>query len=92
MNEPERLQQMLEHGNLIVTARDNGKLAGVSRSLTDFMFCTYLSDLAVDTTYQQTPKAKLILLAALAAIDYYPKIGMAKFDYCYYNDDVNAIK
>ncbi len=106
VNEPERLQKMLEHGNLIVTARDNGKLAGVSRSLTDFMFCTYLSDLAVDKTYQHrgigkefirqtkltTPKAKLILLAAPAAIDYYPKIGMAKFDYCYYIDDVNTIK
>ena len=106
VNEPDRLQQMLEHGNLIITARDNGKLIGVSRSLTDFSFCTYLSDLAVHKVYQHrgigkelirqtklaTLKAKLILLAAPAAIDYYPKIGMAKFDYCYYIDDVNAIK
>ena len=53
VNEPERLLKMLEHGNLIITARQNGKLIGVSRSLTDFQFCTYLSDLAVDKDYQR---------------------------------------
>jgi predicted N-acetyltransferase YhbS len=106
VNEPERLQKMLEHGNLIITARDNGRLVGVSRSLTDFLFCTYLSDLAVDKEYQKkgigkelirqtklaTPKAKLILLAAPAAINYYPKIGMTQFEFCYYLDDVNSLK
>lgn len=104
--EPDRLQQMLQHGNLIITARENGKLIGVSRSITDFAFCTYLSDLAVDKTYQHqgigkelirqtklaTPKAKLILLSAPAAINYYPKIGMQKHDYCFYIDDVKEIK
>lgn len=104
--ESNRLQQMLQHGNLIITARDNGKLIGVSRSLTDFAFCTYLSDLAVDKAYQHqgigkelirqtklaTPKAKLILLSAPAAINYYPKIGMQKHEYCFYIDDVNEIK
>lgn len=104
--EPDRLQLMLQHGNLIITARDNGKLIGVSRSLTDFAFCTYLSDLAVDKTYQHqgigkelirqtklaTPKAKLILLSAPAAINYYPKIGMQKHNYCFYIDDVKEIK
>lgn len=106
VNEPERLQKMLEHGNLIVTARENGKLIGVSRSLTDFLYCTYLSDLAVDATYQKkgigrelirqtklaTPQAKLILLAAPAAIPYYPKIGMTQFEFCYLLDDVNKLK
>lgn len=104
--EPDRLHQMLQHGNLIITARENGKLIGVSRSITDFAFCTYLSDLAVDKTYQHqgigkelirqtklaTPKAKLILLSAPAAINYYPKIGMQKHDYCFYIDDVKEIK
>lgn len=106
IDEPERLQKMLEHGNLIVTARDNGKLVGVSRSMTDFTFCTYLSDLAVDEAYQKrgigkelikltklaSPKAKLILLAAPAAIQYYPKIGMKQFDFCYYLDDVTDLQ
>ncbi|WP_379092695.1 GNAT family N-acetyltransferase [Pedobacter sp. UC225_65] len=53
IDEPERIAKMLAHGNLIVTARIEGKLIGVSRSLTDFAFCTYLSDLAVDEAYQK---------------------------------------
>ena len=106
VNEPETLQKMLEHGNLIVTARENGRLVGVSRSLTDFVFCTYLSDLAVDEQYQKrgigkelikqtklaAPEAKLILLAAPAAIGYYPKIGMTRHDYCFYLDELNNLK
>ena len=97
---------MLQHGNLIVTARDNGKLIGISRSLTDYSFCTYLSDLAVDVAYQKmgigtelirqtklaTPKAKLILLSAPQAVGYYPKIGMTKWEQCYVLDDVNNLK
>jgi predicted N-acetyltransferase YhbS len=106
IDEPERLSEMLKHGNLIITARIDGTLIGVSRSLTDFMFCTYLSDLAVDEKYQKmgigkelirhtklaTPKAKLILLAAPQAVDYYPKIGMKNFGQCYVLDDVNDLK
>ena len=106
VNEPEKLQKMLEHGNLIVTARENGRLVGVSRSLTDFVFCTYLSDLAVDEAHQNqgigkelirqtklaTPTAKLILLAAPAATGYYPKIGMTRHDYCFYLDELNNLK
>lgn len=106
VNEPDRLTKMLEHGNLIVTARENGKLIGVARSLTDFLYCTYLSDLAVDEAYQKrgigkelirqtkiaTPKAKLILLSAPKAVNYYPKIGMTKWEQCYVLDDVNDLK
>jgi predicted N-acetyltransferase YhbS len=102
VNDSERLRKMLQHGNLIVTARDNGRLIGVSRSLSDFAFCTYLSDLAVDQEYQKqgigrelirqtklaAPMTKLILLAAPAAVSYYPKIGMKQFEYCYYLDDI----
>jgi len=106
VDEPERLSKMLEHGNLIVTARENGKLVGDARSLTDFLFCTYLSDLAVDQNFQKrgigkelirltklaTPKAKLILLSAPKAVDYYPKIGMTKWEQCYVLDNVNDLK
>lgn len=100
VNEPERIAGMLQHANLIATARDNGKLIGVSRSLTDFVYCTYLSDLAVDENYQKmgigkelirltkehSQKAKLILLAAPKAVGYYPKIGMTKWEQCYVLD------
>lgn len=103
--EAERIASMLEHGNLIITARDNGTLVGVSRSLTDFRYCTYLSDLAVDEAYQkqgigkelirhtkiETPQAKLILLAAPKAVGYYPKIGMSQWAECYCLDDVDDL-
>jgi predicted N-acetyltransferase YhbS len=105
VDDTERLAAMLEYGNLIITARENQKLVGVARSLTDFLFCTYLSDLAVDEEYQKmgigrelirqtklaTHKAKLILLSAPQAVDYYPKIGMKKFEQCYILDDVNDL-
>lgn len=106
IDDEETLHSMLKHANLIVTARDMGKLVGISRSLTDFMFCTYLSDLAVDEEYQKmgigtelirqtklaTPKANLILLSAPKAVHYYPKIGMTKWEQCYVLDDVNKLK
>jgi predicted GNAT superfamily acetyltransferase len=106
INNHETLSKMVEHGNLIVTARDNGKLIGIARSLTDFNYCTYLSDLAVAENYQKmgigkelikqtklkTPYAKLILLSAPKAIEYYPKIGMTKWEQCYVLDNVKDLK
>lgn len=100
------LSKMIEHGNLIVTARESGKLVGIARSLTDFDYCTYLSDLAVDESFQKmgigkelikrtklaTPKAKLILLSAPKAVDYYPNIGMTRHEQCYVLDDINNLK
>jgi predicted N-acetyltransferase YhbS len=106
VNDEQRITSMCNNANLIVTARLNGILIGVARSITDFVYCTYLSDLAVDVKYQKkgigkrlieetkkvTPQAKLILLSAPAAVDYYPKIGMTKHSYCYYIDDVSDLK
>jgi GNAT superfamily N-acetyltransferase len=105
IDEPQRLQKMLEFGNLIVTARYHGKLVGVARSLTDYSFCTYLSDLAVAKDFQRqgigrelirrtkraTPEAKLILLAAPNSLKYYPKIGLKKWEHCYVLDDINHL-
>jgi len=84
------LQAMLRHADLLCTAWDGGTLVGVARSVTDFEYCCYLSDLAVDTGYQRRGigrelirltqsrlgrRAKIILLAAPAAEKYYPRIG-----------------
>jgi ribosomal protein S18 acetylase RimI-like enzyme len=92
VDEPERLERMLRQADLIVTARDGERLVGVSRALTDFSYCCYLSDLAVDAAYQRRGIGKilveethrlagvevttLVLAAAPAAESYYPKIGM----------------
>lgn len=106
VSEPIRIAKMLEHGNLIVTARFNGKLIGVARSLTDFLYCTYLSDLAIDEKHQKqgigkelirqtklaSPNAKLILLAAPKAVTYYPKIGMTQWEQCYVLDTIEDLK
>jgi predicted N-acetyltransferase YhbS len=106
VNEGDRIDKMLQHGNLIITARINGKLVGVSRSLTDFAYCTYLADLAVDEAFQKqgigkelirqtklaAPFAKIILLAAPAATDYYPHIGMVKHDHCFLLQDIDSLK
>lgn len=101
-----RIQKMIDNANLIVTARLDGKLIGVSRSLSDFAYCTYLSDLAVRKQYQkmgigkelirQTKlagrQAKLILLSAPAAVDYYPRIGMKSHPHCFILDSIDELK
>ena len=86
------IQAMLQHASVLGTAWDGGKLVGVARSVTDFAYCCYLSDLAVDAGYQKQgigknlikltqsklgPLAKLILLSAPKAETYYPKLGFA---------------
>jgi ribosomal protein S18 acetylase RimI-like enzyme len=86
---------MYAHANLIITARHNGALVGVSRSLTDFSYVAYLSDLAVHADYQRIgigeelmrqtqsrmgPRSTIVLLAAPAATGYYPKVGFTKVD------------
>ena len=92
---------MLAHAGVIVTARIGGLLVGVARSVTDFNFCTYLSDLAVDVAAQgrgigrelirRTHAAAgrhttLILLAAPKARTYYPHIGLRPHESCWVVD------
>lgn len=88
-----RIEKMYKHSNLIITAWDGNKLVGVARSLTDFCYCCYLSDLAVRKDYQTKgvgrqligltqeaigPQCMLLLLAAATATEYYPKVGFDK--------------
>ena len=101
----EAMESMLAHANYYIGAYENGNLVGLARVMTDFVYTTYLADLAVDEKYQHQgigkelikmlkiniPKAKLILLAAPAAEAYYPKIGMQNHPHCYYIDDVTNI-
>ena len=47
-----RIQKMIDHSNLIISAWDGNALVGVARAVTDFGYCCYLSDLAVDQHYQ----------------------------------------
>jgi len=92
------MQAMLEHADLILTARCECRLIGVSRAITDHAYCTYLADLAVDQDFQRQGIGKqliertheaaglntmLILLSAPKAATYYPHIGMTRHDSCW---------
>ncbi len=94
----DRLERMLRNADIIVTARDAGRLVGISRAVSDFAYCCYLSDLAVDVAYQRHgigkrlidetrvlagDSATLILVAAPAAETYYPRIGMQPLKSCW---------
>ena len=87
------MADMLRHANLVVTAWDGDLLVGIARTLTDFSYVGYLSDLAVKASHQRKgigiqlvqktrekmgPKSMLVLLAAPKAVEYYPKIGFSK--------------
>jgi len=105
VDDPQKIDRMLKHANVLVTAWDGDLLIGISRALTDFAFCCYLSDLAVDEAYQHQGigkrliedthdtagrETKLILLAAPAAVDYYPKVGMQNFPHCFIQNPPEA--
>ena len=89
----ERIQKMYENSNLIVTAWDKDLLVGVSRSITDWVWACYLSDLAVREGYKREGIGKklihltkerlgdqsmILLLSVPSAMEYYPKVGFEK--------------
>lgn len=92
VDDRERMKNMLVNANLVITAWDRDLLVGISRSVTDFVYATYLSDLAVRLSHQKSgigkelirrtqaaaPKAMLILLSAPKAVEYYPHIGFTQ--------------
>jgi|SRR5713226_1969126 len=89
------MSDMIRYANLVVTAWDGDLLIGISRTLTDFTYVGYLSDLAVRQSHQRKgiglkliektrekmgPRSMLVLLAAPKAVDYYPKIGFTRHE------------
>lgn len=98
---------MLEHSNLIVSAWDGERLVGVARSMTDFHYACYLSDLAIIASYQHLglgkqlqnatqkqlgPRCKLILIAAPSANESYRKIGFSHNPRCWILDRESRIR
>ena len=63
IDDMERLRAMIENANLVLTARDAGKLVGIARSITDFVYCTYLSDLAVTESTRVGVSARSLFVA-----------------------------
>ncbi len=100
VDNPDVIRGMVDNAGLTITARDQGgKLVGVARSVTDFAYCCYLSDLAVDRDCQNQGigkelmartkeaagggKITMLLLSAPDGMDYYPRAGLEKFDNCF---------
>jgi predicted N-acetyltransferase YhbS len=92
-HDPKRIRAMFENSDLIVTAWDENKLVGVSRTITDWVWCSYLADLAVSPDYRRSGIGKklielarekigeqsmLLLLSVPTAMDYYPKVGFVR--------------
>lgn len=98
----DRIVRMLSNASLVLTARTTeGLLIGVSRAITDYSYCTYLSDLAVDVAHQRRGigrelirrtheaaglETSLVLLSAPNAETYYPHVGMLQHKSCWVTD------
>ncbi|MFD4409822.1 GNAT family N-acetyltransferase [Streptomyces sp. NPDC058466] len=94
IEETERMAAMVRNANLVVTCRIDDELVGIARSISDFSYVTYLADIAVvrahqrsgigreliDATRKEAPQAKIVLLSAPAATEYYPYIGFTAHD------------
>ena len=93
LDDRDAIANMIRHGNLTATAWDGSLLVGMARTMTDFSFVAYMSDLAVRESHQRQgigrelvrmtrnelgPKTTLVLLAAPAAVDYYPQLGFTQ--------------
>ncbi len=91
VDDRERMATMLRQADLTITAWDGDLLVGISRSITDWVWTTYLADLAVRLSHQRqgigkelmrrtqaaAPQAKLLLLAAPEAANYYGHVGFS---------------
>ena len=90
-----RIAEMFANSNLVISAWSGEELIGISRSLTDFVWCCYLADLAVRQDFQKAgigkklveitrekvgEKSMVLLLSVAGAMEYYPKIGMEKVE------------
>lgn len=101
------IQGMLDKASLLVTAWQKDRLVGVARSVTDFHYCCYLSDLAVSENIQVSGVGRglirntfaalhngcsIMLIAAPQAVDYYPKIGFTRHNSAWVMADVSSLK
>ncbi|AJE47285.1 GNAT family N-acetyltransferase [Celeribacter indicus] len=99
VGDPDRIAAMLAGADLIVTARDGTRrLVGVARSVTDFAYCLYCSELAVAAdrqgeglgkallaeTVRVTPRVKThLLIAAPKAVGFYERAGYLRTGDCF---------
>ncbi len=94
-DDPDRIERMFANASLVITAWRGDRLVGLARSITDWSYCCYLSDLAVEREFQRLgigrelirrteaaigDEVSLMLLAAPEAMSYYPALGFEVID------------
>jgi N-acetylglutamate synthase-like GNAT family acetyltransferase len=94
-----RVARMFAAPCLVISAWQDGHLVGVSRSLTDYSYCGYLANLAVDKALQGKGIGKelikrtqavigeevsLILLSLPGVMSYYPTIGFQQTERAFF--------
>jgi GNAT superfamily N-acetyltransferase len=92
---PERIARMFAASNVVLSAWSGNRLVGVCRALTDFSYCCYLSDLAVDQAFQGQgigtqlvaalrrklgEEVSIVLLSAPGAMSWYPEAGFSALE------------
>ena len=95
VEDKDKMQALIEHANVVISAWDNSTLVGLCRGFSDFNFVTYISDLAVLKEYQNQGIGKellakvkdftdhstrLVLLSNVSANTYYEKLGFSRHD------------
>ncbi len=98
INDLGRMKRMLANANLVVSAWEESVLVGIARCFTDYAWVCYLSDLAVDRSYQRSgigrslidcvrqhigPQCQLVLLSAPETMGYYPRVGFERADHAF---------
>lgn len=94
----ERIQRMVDNADILITAWKGEKMIGLARAITDYSYCCYLSDLAVDRDYQKQgigrnlitrlqtelgDECSVVLISSPIATEYYPHLGFIKNDKAY---------
>lgn len=67
IDKPEQIEMMLKQTDVLVTAWYQDTLVGLARSVTDFAYCCYLSDLAVSEQWQKQGIGRQLILRPKSA-------------------------
>ena len=93
VQDPERMKLMFENSDLVITAWEGERLAGICRCITDWVWSCYLADLAISPDAQKSgigkklidltrekvgEKCSILLLSVPTAFEYYPRVGFKK--------------
>lgn len=95
VEDEERIQAMLDNSNLVVSAWNGSELIALARSVTDYTYCCYLSDIAVKKEHQKFgigrtlieltqetigEETMLLFLSNITPLEFHPKEGFEKVE------------